>query len=337
MSQSEGRQRLIELADQMRKAKERGAAPQTERLPVREFLRWFDFYRRSRYNVAFIRAVLAQTNLHTVPDFEAAWIDQRITIHSDESGEGNEADQQAQSDPTIRITVMAAAHRKPISVKPDAQSQHVVTMMDMENIGHLLVMPNERDVKGVVTWRSIATKLSTNGDELTANSLMSENPRMRFIDEPLFEAMDPIARYGFVVIRGRDNIVTGLITASDFAEQFAQLARPFLIIGEIEGHVRRIVRNRFTLDELRESQHNPSDEPEIVGPDDLTLGESVRLLEEPARWGKLGLSHVDRATFIERLKWVREKRNDIMHFDPDGLEPGEEERLATLVEYFRNM
>lgn len=337
MSPSEGRQKLNELAKQMQKAKERGAAPQAESVSVREFLRWFDFYRRSRYNVASIRAVLRQTNLHTEPDFEVAWIDQRINIRLDESGEGNEADQQTQTDPTIRITVMAAAHRKPISVKPDAPAQLVITMMDMENIGHLLVMPNERDVKGVVTWRSLATKLSTNGDALTAHHLMSENVRIRLIDEPLFEAMEPISRYGYVVIKGRDNVVTGLLTSSDFAQQFAQLARPFLIIGEIEGHVRRITRNRFTPEELRESQHNPSDEPEIVGPDDLTLGESVRLLEEPARWEKLALSNVDRATFIERLKWVREKRNDIMHFDPDGLESEEEERLATLVEYFRNM
>ena len=332
-----GRKRLEELRDRLREAKGKGAAPQPERLTVREFLRWFDFYRRSRYNVAWMRGSLRRANLRTDPDFEVAWIDQEINIRLDEVDKENADEQQSQSNPTIRITVMAAAHRKPISVKPDDPAKHVITLMDMENIGHLLVMPNERNVKGVVTWRSIATKLSANGDELTANHLMNVNVRVWSIDEPLFEAMDPISKYGFVVIRGKDDTITGLITASDFAQQFAQLARPFLTIGEIEGHLRRIARNRFTAEELRESQHNPGEESEVIGPDDLTLGEYVRLLEEPVRWGKLGLSHIDRANFIERLKWVTEKRNDIMHFDPEGLEPADEERLTTLVEYFRSI
>lgn len=62
---------------------------------------------------------------------------------------------------------------------------------------------------------------------------------------------------------------------------------------------------------------------------DLTFGEYKRLLEEPARWCALKLE-LDRSIFIQLLDKVRETRNDVMHFDPDGIE---DEALVVLREF----
>jgi len=52
---------------------------------------------------------------------------------------------------------------------------------------------------------------------------------------------------------------------------------------------------------------------------DLTFGEYIRLLERNDSWSKLGL-RIDRKLFIGNLDKVRQIRNDVMHFDPDGIE-----------------
>jgi hypothetical protein len=123
-----------------------------------------------------------------------------------------------------------------------------------------------------------------------------------------------------VLVRGLDQKITGIVTASDLSLQFQQLAEPFLLLGEIENHVRRVISQRFTLTEL-ESAKDPTDTKRVVtSVADLTYGEYIRLLENQDRWDKLNIA-VDRKTCLEKFESARRIRNDVMHFDPDGI-PG---------------
>jgi restriction system protein len=45
--------------------------------------------------------------------------------------------------------------------------------------------------------------------------------------------------------------VTGIVTAADLTRQFGNLARPFVLIEEIESRPRSHVGKAFTVDELR--------------------------------------------------------------------------------------
>lgn len=134
-----------------------------------------------------------------------------------------------------------------------------------------------------------------------------------------------------MLVRGHDQKITGIVTASDLSLQFQQLAEPFLLLGEIENHVRRVINQRFTPTEL-ESAKDPTDTKRVVtSVADLTYGEYIRLLENPERWDKLNIT-VDRKTCIEKFESVRRIRNDVMHFDPDGIP---EKDLMTLREFAR--
>ena len=62
---------------------------------------------------------------------------------------------------------------------------------------------------------------------------------------------------------------------------------------------------------------------------DLGFGEYVRLLENPDKWKKLKAS-LDRQVFIKSLNQVRLVRNDVMHFDPDGIT---DEQLGKLRQF----
>ena len=79
-----------------------------------------------------------------------------------------------------------------------------------------------------------------------------------------------------------------------------------------------------------EALKDPSDGVRTVeSAADLTFGEYRRLLEDPNRWSLLCLQ-LDRGVFIQLLEKVRETRNDVMHFDPDGIE---DKALSVLREF----
>jgi len=101
-------------------------------------------------------------------------------------------------------------------------------------------------------------------------------------------------------------------------EQFRLLAEPFLLIGEIENGVRRLLHGKFTQAELASAKAPGDDGRQIETPADLTFGEYIRLVEQEQSWRKLKIE-IDRATFVAQLNRVRDIRNDVMHFDPDGL------------------
>ena len=336
MTLEKGRESLAELAQEMRADIERGNSPRKKTMLLRELLSSFGYYNKVDSVVQAIGDCLDDHDLRTVSELHNAWSGGQITIELDVAADEADESQRTPFDPTIRITAIDAAHRLSASVNPDATLQEAMTLMQMRGVQYLPVMPHERDVRGVITWRTIAEKLALGGEILRANQVMNTNFRTRSLDEPLFEALDPIVRYGFVLVRGSDNSFVGLITANDFAQQFAQLARPFLMVGEIEGYLRQLIRGKFSEAELREAQTDAPDGRRI-GPRDMTMGGYIRLLDRPYNWERLSLEHVDRKNFIDRLNFVREKRNEIMHFSPEGPDPSDETDLATIVEYFRGM
>ena len=80
---------------------------------------------------------------------------------------------------------------------------------------------------------------------------------------------------------------TGIVTASDLSGQFLQLAEPFLLLGEIENLIRRILLNKFAKQDF-EAVRDPEDgHRQVSTVSDLTFGEYIRLLENGDRWQKL--------------------------------------------------
>ena len=319
-------EKLQEIAERMRSELDGGATPVAETTTVRELIGWFNYKMRSELLIRRIRAKFAKLNLRTVPDFEREHIDGAIRIELDTEATGVRTDP---VDPTVRIGVLPTAHRPPTSVRPTELLDKATTIMLIHDFSQLPVMVNKRDVKGVVSWRSIGTAFALGrlGDEVRHGM---EKHREIAINAPLLDAITDIWEHGYVLVRDIDRTISGIVTASDLARQFAQLAQPFLVIGEIELHLRNLVSN-FTLAEMKEASDDPD---RIEGSWDLNFGAYCRLLENRDRWGKLGL-RVDRNTFMENLYQVREMRNEVMHFAPDGLDRDEVEKLERVAMFLR--
>jgi hypothetical protein len=220
-------------------------------------------------------------------------------------------------------------------VAPDATVQEAVTAMLSNDFSQLPVMTGEREVKGMISWTSIGTRLALGKNGTYARELMDAHHEIR-ADASLFQAIPIIIQHQYVLIRGVDNRITGIVTASDLSLQFQQLAEPFLLLGEIENHIRRILANKFSALELAAARDPGDTERVVTEVADLTFGEYIRLLENPEHWKKLNLS-IDREIFIKQLDRAREIRNDVMHFDPDPVPPDDLKCLRDLVQFFQRL
>jgi hypothetical protein len=141
----------------------------------------------------------------------------------------------------------------------------------------------------------------------------------------------------YVLVRDDTNKISGIVTTSDLSLEFRQLTEPFVLLGEIENHVRSLIqRGGFTDAQLRDCCDPNDMNRQIDGVFDLTFGEYLRLLEKKDLWSKLNLS-IDRTVFIDRLNEIREIRNDVMHFDPDGITELELATLRTFARFLQKL
>jgi len=322
--------KLKSISEQLKQ----GVAPQRE--TVRTLLSWYGSERRGVFVVWGIRTLLSKYGVATLPDFESEYIDGYISfIQAQAKKDLVKSDLPGDIDPTHRLGRLEAANRPPVSVKPDATLQQVITIMMTRDFSQVPVMTTEREVKGIISWKSIGSRLALKRPCASVKDCM-ETPEIASTDESLFAAIDRVAIHDYVLVQAKDKIISGIVTASDFNDQFRRLAEPFLLVGEVENGVRRILHGKFTSKELDEAKAPGDDERTISGVSDLTFGEELRLIESDKGWKKLGLE-LDRVEFIARLGRVKDIRNDVMHFDPDGLGPADVIALREFARFLKTL
>ena len=329
----QGDQWLEGIAKGMRGAIANGAAPTPEQLTVRQFVNHFGYARRGDRINSQIRNGLERHSLSTDPDFAVGWIDSTIVIRLDSDAPGA-LKPYATSDPTHRIRSLEAANNEPQSVTPEDPLQAATTIMLLNDYSQLPVMTGKRNVSGIVSWESIGAHLSLGQACECVRDCMDAAKELPDT-APLFDAIATIAAHGYVLVRSADKTITGIVTASDLSLQFMQLAGPFLFVGEIEGHLRHLIHGTFTLEQLREAAASEAGRS-IEGSGDLTIGDYHALLRNKDNWDQLSLN-IDRAAFVQHLNEVRQIRNGVMHFNPDGLSENDTKKLRDLARFFEKL
>lgn len=346
---------LEKVADLLKRGE---ASPQ---ISVRQLLSWFGAQRRGSYVVQTIRAELKRLGMDTVPDFNDIWIDSELkfalcppksetksSVLAGEQSNSTSIDHELEqsvpvppfvggiaTDPTYKIGKLEAANKKVVSVTPNQSLEQAITLMLGNGFSQLLVMQGDRDVKGVISWESIGARLALGRACQEVRECMTQ-PQIIGSDQSLFAAVEVIAQYQYVLVQAPDRKITGIVTAADLSRQFHQLSEPFLLLSEIEQHVRRMTVGKFTQGELKQACDPNDSGRDIHSVADLTLGEYIRLLENPLHWQRIGLK-IDRAAFIEQLQTVRRVRNDVMHFDPDPLSPDDLGSLRQFVIFMQSL
>lgn len=310
---------LNEIAEAIKSTKK----PHT--LTPRKLISYYDWQRRGRVVNARIRSDLASLGLTTQPDFESSYIDGEIAVllveanSAAQSGSDDKAQSQNLPDPSVRVRMLAAANKAPVSVKRDDALEIATTKMLLHDFSQLPVMSNEWTVDGLISWRSIGQNKTFGRQTQCVRDCMDRSVQVIPNEMPLLTAIPLVYAHEIVLVKGPNSKIVGLITMADLGLEFVQLSEPFLLIGEIEARLRRLIDRVFTLAELNELRAAET-EPEIKSAADLMFGQYIRLFQKPAKWSKLRIN-LDRAIICTRLDKIREIRNDVMHFDPDGVEP----------------
>lgn len=339
------------IPEKLREMAEQAKTGQEAKTTVRTLLSWFGMYRRSSINVWHIKYGLRALGMTTSPDFEEAYIDAYVKfvvippvpqVSSSEAVSVSDsvnvelAEKASIScsielaDPAHRIKRLASANRPPLFVPPDGTVEHAITLMLRYDYSQLPVMQSAaaREAKGLFSWKSVGSRLGIGRQCARVGDSMDQCPVIS-CNGSLFDAIKIIAEHDCVLVQAGDKTICGIVTAYDISKQFHQLAEPFLLLGDIENHVRYLIGKTFTLEELQQAKDPEDADREIQSVSDLTFGEYVRLLQNEEEWAKLNIK-IDRKTFTGWLDKVRETRNDVMHFDPDPLDP---EDLQLLREF----
>lgn len=337
---------IVDVAEKLRNKRP------VEPVTVRTFLWWFGAQRRGFNIVKDIRRQLAEVGVETYPDFEDRWVDAPISFQLPQNQEGDLTYDLSEvsvvddgqfvedrilwvsRDPTHRISKLSAANQPVVSVAPDASLEEVVTKLLARDFSQLPVMSNERTVKGVISWKAIGSRLALGCTSRIAKDFMEEHHEVR-ASQSIFEAISIIRAYDYVLVRGDDNSISGIVTASDLSLQFQNLSEPFLLLSEIENSVRNMIGGKFSKIELV-TVRDPGNGKAINDVHDLTFGEYIRLLQNSDNWAKLALP-IDRALFCADLDAVRLIRNDVTHFDPDGVTSEDLERLRDFKAFLQNI
>ena len=313
------------IAIAMKEAGEKGTtSPKPACISVRGLLQKYNYSRRGTLINTHIRNKLDELHLQSTPDFENAWFDETIKISLEDDG-----GEQERPDPTHRIAILNAAHNRPVRVSRDDPISTATTLMMLHDFSQLPVMQGEHAVNGIISWKTIGARMSLDRPCQWVRDCIEPAKKVSQTT-PLFDVISTIAESGYVLVQESETNtkIIGIVTAADVSNQFAQLAGPFLLSGQIEGHLRNLVHGKVSVPEMQQecSVSQASNGKSITGAADLTLGDYHRLLSKRERWDKLKLN-VDRIEFLKHLESVRKIRNSVMHFSPEGLS---EEDLQTL-------
>jgi CBS domain-containing protein len=282
--------------------------------------------KRTSNNVRIVDTFLSSHQLEVTPDYSNGWIDGKITLRHKKR-----ATSKVGKDLIRKLAILEAANQVPITINNDATLQEAITKMIYYDYSQLPVTTGGRTPIGFISWKTIGSAIANGNESKLVKDYVNKNLKSLPLDTPLLSAVEVIYKDDFIVVHKPDKTLCGIVTTADLSSQFLLVTEPFLLIEQIEKHIRRILDGKFLVEEL-EKFITPEDKRRIESIDDLTFGEYLRLMQTEKNWAKLKLC-IDRNQFLQNLEKVRVIRNDIMHFNPEGIDDEQRNELLRMAEF----
>lgn len=291
----------------------------------RELLYYFHCEKRTSGNVWYINRFLDENQLETEPNYVNGWIDGTIILkHKKKATTKNGID------PIQRIKLLPSSNNEPISIHKEAKLKDAITLMMLNNYSQLPVMNGIRNVIGYVSWDTIGCALSNGIISEDLKEYIKTDITILNYDTPILEAISIVIEKEFVLVSKNDKSITGIVTIADISNQFLLVTEPFLLLEQIENHIRQLLDKKFLIEELKSFCQNNEKDIEFI--DDLSFGDYIFILSNPQNWDKLNLK-IERSYFIKHLDKIRVIRNDIMHFDPEGITKEQRKDLLKMANF----
>lgn len=316
---------ITEIAKEINK---KGGKPVT--MSPKKLLEHFGTSRRKTHVKWWIDKGLRELKLKTEPDYKTAYLYGEITLK-------REKDAIEQEDFVQRVRLLDAANRPPKSVSKNDSIEKAMTLMMSNDFSQLPVMnsPDSKRVDGLISWHSIGWTTAKGKEVKKVQDCMKADCMIISYDTPILEAIHTIKENEVVLVQKLDQSISGLLTVTDIADEFFELAEPFLLIGQIETSIRVLLEDKFTVEELREIKYGDDERP-VDSVSDLTFNEYIELMRKGENWSKIQVP-LDKVEFTKKLVEVRDIRNDVMHFSSDNLDPEQQQTLKLTAQFLKEI
>lgn len=253
----------------------------------------------------------------------------KIFVNTDNGSMSDSEETNCDFQNKLNISRMKSANLPLIQVNPDTGIKEAITLMLVNDFSQLPVMTSETTLKGLFSWKSLGRRLALGLECSAVRECMDPCHEVRN-DTSIFDAIDDIVKHDSILVRDvNNNKICGIVTTSDLSSQFRQLTEPFLLLAEIENHIRDMIGEVFSSDDLKAIGDPEDSRREIKDASDLSIGEYVVLLQNSKNWDRLNIK-IDRSVFTKKLDEIRRIRNNFMHFDAGGIT---EDNLETLRKF----
>ncbi len=226
---------------------------------------------------------------------------------------------------TFKIDAIPSATSGVHAVAPTAVLSDATHLMALHNFSQIPVIQGQSDLRGVITWRSVAAMYQNGKAATVSNAMAPDFPPVAQVHHELFPHLPQVVESGHLLVRDGTGVFQGIVTTADIARRFESTALPFFLVGEIELRLRKCLGAKLQPDAIKAVQKWKKT-GDIA---DLTFGEYVRLLkpttggggsgDPDANWQALGWAGMSRNQFVHQLDEVRKVRNSIAHFADEPL------------------
>lgn len=303
-----------------------------ESIAVRDLLKLWGTDSRKQTVTDVIDADLANHDLLTTPHYLKVGVDDHVRLHrrasdSDTTTDDVSVDPLGLDEVGITLGNIRSASSSVVSCRPDSSLEEAITLMYLYDYSQLPVISGQRTLKGAVTWKSIARARHRNPDATLGDATV--DAPQRSYDTELIDVLADLQSHDFVIVRGPEQNIAGIVTAADVVDAYGALATPFLLIGELDQILRRVLASNVDIEKVGTLCRRPEGQT-IDSFAKLSMGDYETVLSDEAVWKSLDWPF-DRKIFTKNLSELREVRNDIMHFNRDSVPDHTISRLRQMI------
>ncbi|MFI5668619.1 CBS domain-containing protein [Streptomyces sp. NPDC051704] len=311
-------------------------------VPLGELLNLFGVRVRRPWNVHDIAQALTDAGLATLPDFANCAPGERVqivalatavqaTLEPDEADEVERDPLPSASLPQrLRIGDLPSARGGVRCVSATTELSQATYLMRHRGYAQVPVTTGMTTLHGVITWRSLALMYERGKESSLENAMQQESLPVADARQEFFSCLPMLSENGYLLVRGEDGSLSGIVTQAHVVHRFESAARPFFLLGELESLLRRWLGAKLTEDAIKAVQTNKKAENRSGRVEDLTFGDYVYLLngeqkkqtmaqQADLNWAALQCESLDRGQFVRHLQRVKDIRNRIAHFDAEPL------------------
>ena len=219
-----------------------------------------------------------------------------------------------------------------VKVSPNAKLEEATTLMRAYNYSQLPAMEGEGKVNGVISWKSIGSSEIAQNGAGEVRHYMDDKVLHQIVDETesLIQVSHTIEEHDYVLVKSQQDVIIGIVTASDLTGEIRNLYEPLYLSGSVELNLRQIIQNaNFADSDFEKAKMKPS----VV--EELALGQCRQLIGPKENWSKLKLENVDRNTFRKCLSEVTCIRNSVVHFRVREVPDEKKGLLRSFSEYVK--